>query len=274
MPDSEPILIAVAPNGARYNKADHSALPISPNELAKTARNCFESGASMIHLHVRDEQGNHSISSHHYKPAIEAIRAEVGSQMIVQATSESAGIFNRHEQMQAMTELMPESVSIALRELIPDVEAEEEARSFLSRLEDAGTLIQYIIYAPEELNRYQQLCDAGIIPGQRHLLLFVLGRYSETLAEARDLDAFVTCYKGRAAWMCCAFGKNEQAIMARAAQLGGHARVGFENNMQREDGSEVSDNSELVRLTADTAIQFGRSPATTEQGRALFQIWK
>jgi 3-keto-5-aminohexanoate cleavage enzyme len=157
MPEPAPMLIAVAPNGARLNKTDHPGLPVSPKELAHTARICLEVGASMIHLHVRDNQGRHSISSEHYKPAIQAIRTEVGSRMIIQATSEAAGIFNRHQQMQAMTDLMPESVSIALRELIPDSAAEVEASAFLNHLEEAGTLIQYIIYTPEELNRYQHL---------------------------------------------------------------------------------------------------------------------
>lgn len=228
----------------------------------------------MIHLHVRDAHGRHSIASSHYVPAIEAIRAEVGTEMIIQVTSEAAGVFNRHQQIQAMTELMPESVSIALRELIPDPAADAEARDFLTQLEDAGTLIQYILYDPDELDRYRQLCRRGIIPGQRHLLLFVLGRYSETLAQPGDLDAFVAEHSGNAAWMCCAFGINEQAIMARAAQLGGHARVGFENNMQLPDGTTVVDNSDLVRHTADSCLQHGRRPATATQGRALFESGK
>ena len=58
--------------------------------------------------------------------------------------------------------------------------------------------------------------------------------------------------------------------MRRAAELGGHARVGFENNLQRQDGSLVTDNSELVRITATNAIASGRTLATASQGRALY----
>ena len=270
MPEHSPMLIAVAPNGARRNKNDHSALPITADELVQTAHTCLEGGASMIHLHVRDEQNKHSISSQHYLPAIKAIRDAVGQQMLIQVTSEPAGIFSRHQQMEAMLELMPDSVSIALRELVPEAAAEEDAHAFFTHLDQAGTLIQYIIYSPEELHRYQQLCTSGVIPNQQHLLLFVLGRYSEKLANENDLDNFVTGYKGKAEWMCCAFGKNEEAIMRRAAELGGHARVGFENNLQRQDGSLVTDNSELVRITATNAIASGRTLATASQGRALY----
>jgi 3-keto-5-aminohexanoate cleavage enzyme len=264
------MLIAVAPNGARRDKNHHSTLPITPDELAQTALTCLEAGASMIHLHVRDGQNKHSISSQHYLPAIKAIRATVGQKMLIQVTSEAAGIFSRHQQMEAMLELMPDSVSIALRELVPDAGAEEEANAFFSRLDEAGTLIQYIIYSPEELQRYHALCTSGVIPRQQHLLLFVLGRYSEKLASESDLDDFIADYKGEAEWMCCAFGKNEEAIMRRAAQLGGHARVGFENNLQRQDGSLVTDNSELVSITATNAIGSGRTLATASQGRALY----
>ena len=57
------MMIAVAPNGARKQKTDHPALPISPAELAATAVQCQEAGACMVHLHVRDVQGGHSLKT-------------------------------------------------------------------------------------------------------------------------------------------------------------------------------------------------------------------
>lgn len=270
MGDRNPMLIAVAPNGARRTKADHPALPLTPDELATTARLCLDAGAAMIHLHVRDEQQRHSIAKQHYVPAIKAIRTAVGDQMLVQVTSEAAGIYNRFQQMAAMTELMPASVSIALRELVPDESAFDDARRFFKRLHEAGTLIQYIIYDTGELERYQLLCREGVIPGQRHMLLFVLGRYGNKLAEPADLDGYVNLYKGNASWMCCAFGINELAIMQRAAQLGGHARVGFENNLQSADGSVVSDNSALVLAAATNALRAGRTIASAVEGVVLY----
>lgn len=271
MADHNPMLIAVAPNGARRTKADHPALPLTPDELASTARLCLDAGAAMIHLHVRNEQQKHSIAKEHYWPAIKAIRAVVGEQMLIQVTSEAAGIYNRFQQMAAMTELMPAAVSIALRELVPDESAIADAQGFFKRLHDAGTLIQYIIYDTDDLARYHTLCRDGVIPGNRHMLLFVLGRYGSKLAEPADLDVYLNHYKGEASWMCCAFGRNELAIMLRAAQLGGHARVGFENNLQNVDGSLVSGNNTLVHALALNAVSAGRTLASAAEGVALYR---
>jgi 3-keto-5-aminohexanoate cleavage enzyme len=264
------MLVAVAPNGARRTKADHPALPTTPAELATTARSCLDAGAAMIHLHVRDAALRHSIAPEHYRPAIAAIRKAVGSDMLIQVTSEAAGLFNRHQQMAAMLALMPEAVSIALRELVPDASAHAEAQRCFLHLHEAGTRIQYILYSPEEILRYRAMCADGVIPGSGHLLLFVLGRYSATLAGPDDIAPFVAANLAGNPWMCCAFGHHEHEIMLRAASLGGHARVGFENNLQQADGSTASDNSELVHNLARRVGDCGRSLATPLQARLIY----
>ena len=92
MTDSNTVIVAVAPTGARHHRIDHAALPLSPRELADTAVACKEAGAAMIHVHVRNEDGRHSLEPVHYQPAIDAIKAAVGDAMLLQLTSEPAGI--------------------------------------------------------------------------------------------------------------------------------------------------------------------------------------
>lgn len=270
MPDSTPLLIAVAPNGARKTRADHPALPLTPDELAATARSCLDAGAAMIHLHVRDGAQRHSLAPEHYLPAIAAIRRSVGTEMIIQVTSEAAGVYDRHQQMQAMLQLMPDAVSIALRELVPDASAKDDAQQFFRRLHDAGSRIQFILYDRDEVTRYLQLCEEGVIPGTGHLLLFVLGRYSAELAVPADLSPFVALNAARNPWMCCAFGHHEQAIMREAVRLGGHVRVGFENNLQRPDTTVASSNAELVDAIAQIASACGRKIASATEATLVY----
>src|SRR5690606_25969103 len=97
---------------------------------------------------------------------------------IIQCTSEAAGIYNRHEQMAAMRALMPEACSLAIREILPDAAAEAEGAAFLAELHQAGVMMQYILYAEEDVRRFLELKRRGIVPGSRHSVLFVLGRYS------------------------------------------------------------------------------------------------
>ena len=88
--DWQPLVLAVAPNGARKTKADHPALPIGPEELAETAKACAGAGASMIHLHVRDAEGQHSLDVGRYLAATEAIRAAVGEDLVIQILNTEA----------------------------------------------------------------------------------------------------------------------------------------------------------------------------------------
>src|SRR5271170_4737413 len=81
------VVLAVAPNGGRKTKADHPALPLSADELARTAAECLERGASMIHLHVRDKDGGHCLDPEAYRSVIARICREVGDRLVIQITS-------------------------------------------------------------------------------------------------------------------------------------------------------------------------------------------
>lgn len=263
-------MIAVAPNGARKTAADHPALPITPAELARTAAACREAGASMIHLHVRDRDGRHTLDVSAYRDAIAAVREAVGETMVIQATSESVGLYRPEQQMAMVRDLRPEAVSLAIREILPDAAAEPEAAAFLDWLHKEGILPQYILYADADLQRFEDLVARGIVPGDRHLLLFVLGRYSkDQQSMPADLLPFLAANEQGRAWTICAFGRSEAACALGAATLGGHVRVGFENNLLLPDGSLAPDNAALVAGIAAGAALIGRPLAGADQARSL-----
>ena len=99
-----PMMIAVAPNGARKQKTDHNSLPITPSELAYSAVECRDAGACMIHLHVRDGQGGHSLDVDAYRAATTAVRNVVGEDMIIQITTEAVGVYSIDQQIQTVQE--------------------------------------------------------------------------------------------------------------------------------------------------------------------------
>lgn len=267
---SEPILIAVAPNGARRGKADHPALPITPEELAATALAAAEAGAAMIHLHVRDEQGRHSLAERHYRPALAAVEEALGERMLVQATSEAAGVYQPAEQRAAMRALKPRAMSLALREIVPPGE-EAEAAAFLAWAAESAILPQFILYEAAEITRLQALIEAGVVPWQRPPVLFVLGRYSVgQRSRPGDLLPFLAANLPSFPWMVCAFGEQEGAAGLAAALLGGQVRLGFENNMLLPDGQRAPDNAALVAALVRALARQGRRPATAAEARRLF----
>ena len=270
--DSTPLIVAVAPNGANKTKDDHPALPITPDEIAATAAACRDAGAAMIHLHVRDRDGRHSLDADAYRAAIAAIRRDAGDDMIIQVTSESAGRYGPDEQMAMVRALRPEAVSLAPREIVPDAAREREAAAFLAWLASERIVPQFVLYSPAEIERYRELSDRGIIPGERHFLLFVLGRYTAgQTSEPRDLLPFLAALDDGSPWAVCAFGAREGACGLTAAALGGHVRVGFENNTRLSDGSVAPDNAALVAQARAGAALLGRELADAQTARDM--LW-
>ena len=250
---SQSIAIAVAPNGARKTHADHPALPITPDELAACARQCVDAGAAMLHLHVRRPDGTHSLEPEDYRPAIAAVQRAVGDALVIQITTEAVGIYTPEQQMASVRALQPEAISAALRELVPDAAYEAEAARFFGELAATRTAIQYILYSADDVVRYRDLRARGVLPETPHWVLFVLGRYSAgQRSDPTDLLPFLQAWAdggdvtANVPWAMCAFGPREAECALTAALLGGHARLGFENNMALPDGSTAPDNSALV----------------------------
>jgi len=268
--DVAPLLIAVAPNGARRTHKDHSNLPITPLELAKTAENCCEAGASLIHLHVRDEANRHTLDPTRYRDAIKEIESAVGDRMIIQVTSEAAGVYCAAQQMSAILELQPRCVSLGLREIIKDETAIESGANFLLALNRRETLVQYILYNEQDIDWYLHLCEVGVIPARHKFLLLVLGRFENQTSRPSYLKDYLSALTTSEPWMVCAFGVNEQQVMKQAIALGGHARVGFENNIWMPDGCLAKSNEDLVSLTAESANNKGRGLANKKQALSLF----
>lgn len=267
---SDPFIVMCAPNGARKTKQDHRHLPIAPAELADCAASILDAGASIMHVHVRDERQAHSLDVGRYRDAIDAIRARVGDRLVIQVTTEACGIYSADQQISMVRELRPEAVSLALAEVCPDAHSEAGAAEFYGWLDDEGIMVQHILYSADELRRFSRLRDKGVIPGRKPFALFVLGRYSTDLTgRPEDLDAFVAAAPRDLVWAVCCFGRTEGEAAARAAAAGGHARAGFENNLVLPDGSRAADNAALVAIAAQAGERYGRPVATAGEVRSL-----
>ena len=267
-----PLILTVAPNGASKQKTDHPAVPLTAAELAETAARCLDAGAAMIHLHVRDRDGRHLLDADAYREATAAIRARVGQRIVIQTTSESGKRYAAPEQMRVIRAARPEACSAAIRELCPDPASEPAAAEFFAWLRAERVMTQIIVYTPEELARYRDLRARGVIPDGPWFLLFVLGRYTAgQTSDPRALLPFLAAHTGDEPWALCAFGPQEAACVQAAAALGGHARVGFENNLSLPDGSIAAGNEALVANAAVGARAVGRRLATADDVRALFR---
>ena len=271
--DTRSVILCCAPNGARRGTSDHAAIPVTPEGMAETARRCLDAGVSILHCHARDADGRHSLDPALNRLYLDTVRRAVGNELIVQLTTEAAGVYARDAQAALVRALQPESFSIAMRELCPDETAEEEYAALLADAQARGARVQHIVYDAEELQRFIDLQARGVIPDAQPFMLFVLGRYSGTQADTGDLLPFLQTLGGRDwPWMVCAFGSEESACALTAAALGGHARIGFENNLQAPDGRGYVDNAESVSGVRKLIEALGGNVADAQTARRVLAM--
>lgn len=241
-------LITVAPNGARLQKADHAGLPVSVPEVIAAAVACHAAGADAIHMHVRTEDGAHSLDTGLYREAIAGVVRAV-PEMGIQVTTEAAGIYEVPAQLALLEDLRPGAASIAVRET---ARAPDLAGRVYATAAEAGTRVQHILYGTPCFEQLAGWFEAGVVPGDMRDALLVLGQYTPPRAGAPDeLPPFVARAGAMGLRMTLgAFGAQEQACLLAAARLGWDLRVGFENNRTAPDGNEWPDNAASVASLA------------------------
>lgn len=251
-----PLKITVAPNGARRGRIDHPKLPITTEEIALTAQKCAHAGADEIHLHVREGDGTHSLDVERYREAISAI-ATSAPDLTVQVTTETAGRYEVSEQLEVLEMLRPRAASVSVREIARDPNLAPRVYAFA---QEAKIQVQHILYDLHDLAILEDWHKQGVVSQYSCDVLLVLGRYAPpNPAQVSELIPFVEAAEQVAdRWTVCAFGQNEHAVAEAAINLGGHVRIGFENNICRPDGSLADDNAENIRRAVDTARALGR----------------
>lgn len=267
-------ILALAPNGAYKQKTDHPALPLRVNEIVQTAVEAQLAGSTLLHLHIRDENGFHSLDTGTYLATIDAIRTQTGDSLIIQITSEAAGRYLPEQQIAAIRAVNPECVSIALREMISDPPSIHAARALFEWCAEQQCHIQYILYSETDLLSYLDYRKQSIIPEASHSVLFVLGRYTQNqMSTEADLIPFLKHQNSfEVPWMVCAFGASEQKCLLDAANRGGHMRIGFENNLLDTHGQVAQNNTQQLQDIVNAAQTMDLSLATSDEARRILGI--
>lgn len=254
--------ILVAPTGARRGKSDHRALPVTTEEIVETCRACAMAGAGGVHAHIRADDGSHSLDLEHYRTLVARLE-DVFPGWFVQVTSEAAGRYDAADQRALIRSLKPKAVTAAIRELVPDAAAKAEAKSLYHWARDNNVTIQHICFDDTDMKRLINFIEDGTIPGRSHQVQLVLGSYDGSkVSRPEDIEPFIEPMLALKDtqdfdWMLCAFGREETDCLLRTLELGGKARIGFENSLWNRDGSVARDNAERVEELVTLARSSG-----------------
>ncbi|KLN59939.1 hypothetical protein WH96_14560 [Kiloniella spongiae] len=272
-----PTILMAAPNGAKKTRSDHPNMPVTVPQIIEEAIACQKAGAAMAHLHVRDKDQQHVLDASLYTEVLAGIKETIGSDLLVQITTEAVGHFSQQEQVSCVKGVQPEAVSVALREMMPDG-GEAYGSEFYHWAQEASVHVQHILYDAEDFKRFLHFVQKGLIPENQPSLLFVLGRYaSDNLGKIEELEPFLKIKQDPETidlgpWFICAFGHNEARCASKAIKQGGHARIGFENNSLLRSGKEAASTAELITQAREEVCAMGKTIATAQDARELLGI--
>jgi 3-keto-5-aminohexanoate cleavage enzyme len=270
-------LITVAPTGAESAKADVPALPVSLEELVATAKECEAVGASVIHVHVRDEATLPTLDPARLRAAVDALRDS--TDLIIQLSSGGA-VTDPESARLAVLDAGPEMASCTMGTVNFGDDVFLNRWEFIvdlhSRMQDRAIVPEYEIFDLGHVTSLVRLLDKYGLPAGGHVHVdFVMGvpggmpGTTETLvackAALRDLPDGTT-------FSATGVGRSTLPVMLASLSAGGHLRVGMEDTVTYAKGQPVENNAQLVARAAGFARLAQRPPITPTQARALLGI--
>ena len=221
---AKPTIIMAAPNGARKVKTDHPAMPITIMETIAAAKECHAAGASILHAHVRDDDGKHLLDSGRYQTLLDGLRTEVPN-MLVQITTEAVGIYTPKQQSDLVFDLRPD-FGLGFREMTVIIAAaRDHAAHFYRDSLDSQIHVQHILYDLDDLARFREAMADGILPAARPHVLPTLSAVAISNLIRRNAAAIADGLSDMASWSICAFGYREFDVMIEAIKNGGNCRL-------------------------------------------------
>jgi 3-keto-5-aminohexanoate cleavage enzyme len=268
-------LITVAPTGAEVDKSDWPQLPTSLTELVSEAKACEAAGAAMIHVHIRDDEHRPSLDPVRLRDTVQALRAETG--LIVQLST-GGSVHDPLDIRLAVLDAAPDSCSLTCGTVNFGDDVFLNPWPFMVQLYERARQAQIVpefeLFDLGQVHALGRLLrECGLPWGGKVHVDFVLGVPGGMPATVPALVAGVQALPAEVtSWSATGIGRGHLPIMAAALALGGHLRVGMEDNLFYASGRAVSGNAELVARAAALAEQLQRPPMDGSQARALLGL--
>lgn len=272
---STPAIITVAITGSQPSKAQNPALPTQPAEQIESTHEAFEAGASLVHIHVRDDQDKSSSDIEKFRKVQEGIAKHCPG-MIIQFSTGGRG--REASERGAALKLKPDMGSLATGSVNFATIIYENPPQLIDDL--AGDMLKYDVKPECELfdlamlYNAKVLVDRGLLKGPAHVQ-FVLGIPGALPAREKIVDFMLeelTEMLPDATWTAAAIGRMQLEANHWALKRGGHVRTGLEDNVYFEKGRLAASNAELVKRVADLCGKYDRHPASPAEARALLGL--
>lgn len=272
---ADPCIISVAITGSLPRKKDNPAVPITVAEQVESTHEAYEAGATLVHLHVRNDDETPTSAPERFAQVLEGIRKHCPG-IITQVST--GGRSGAGRERGAMLSLRPDMASLATGSVNFPTRVYDNSPELVEWLADE--MLQHGI-KPEieafDLSMIFQavnLSKAGKIPPPLHLQ-FVMGIKNAMPVDREVFEFYVKTLKRLApdaTWTGAGIGREQVTLVRWSLELGGHCRTGLEDNVRLDRDTLAPSNAALVRQAAGLCAEYGRKPATVAEARRLLSL--
>ncbi len=271
-----PVVIAVAITGSVPRKKDNPAVPVTVAEQIESTHQAFEAGATLAHIHVRNDDESPSSDPDKFAAVQEGLRTHCPG-MIVQFSTGGRG---RDPAARGLSlQHRPDMASLSTGSVNFPTIVYENAASLVTdlatQMQRNGVRPEIEIFDLSHLHGAKRLIEAGLMDERPHVQ-FVMGVQNAMPAEEHLLDILLKeCRRTlpRATWTAAGIGRNQATVMEWALARGADAvRTGLEDNIRVTKDRLAASNAELVSLAADAVARHGRRVATPAEARTALGL--
>lgn len=271
----EKLIISACICGAEVTKENNPAVPYTVEEIVREAKSAYDAGAALIHLHVREDDGTPTQSKERFQECVDAIRKECPDAIIQPSTGGAVGMTDL-ERLQS-TEITPTPEMATLDcgtanfggdEIF--VNSNNTIQNFAKIMKERGIKPELEVFDKGMIDLAVRIADKkGLLVHPLHWD-FVLGVQMNATIE--DLVIMKNAIPAGSTWTATGIGKSAWGIAAATIAMGGHVRVGFEDNVYLEKGVLAKSNGEMVAKAVELAKLLGRPVATPAEAREILGL--
>lgn len=273
MSPGAPVIVAAAVVGAEVTRAQSPAVPYTPEEIAAASVAAWRAGASVLHLHARWPDGRPSQEAAHFREIVERVRA-AGCDAVIQCSTGGAVGMSIEERLRSLVDgAEMGTLNMGTMNFGDEVfvNSRPDVVKVAARLRERRLVPECEVYDAGMLETLRWLLDKGHLAQPYHVQ-FVLGVPGGMAGTERNLRFLVESLPEAVHWSVAGIGRAELPMAEVALRLGGHVRVGLEDNLFVSRGVLARGSDELVEAAAGLARAAGRPLATPAQARALLGL--
>jgi 3-keto-5-aminohexanoate cleavage enzyme len=278
------LVITAALTGVLANRSQCPYIPYTPVEIAEEAKRATDAGASILHIHARQDSGLPAYDIETYRQIGEEVRKRVPNAILNYSTG-AIGISNE-ERIHHVTALKPEMAALNMGSMNYAIYSKEkkqfyhdfvfqnpfkDIRFFLEKMKEVGTIPEMEVFDNGHINNAMPLIDMGLIP-KPLVFSFVMGVLGGIPISTKNLLHQASTVPEGAHWQVIGIGRKQWQAIAAAITIDGNFRVGLEDNFYLPEGEMAKSNGELVEAGVRLAKMLGKEVATIEETRAMLGL--